>query len=182
MGTRRRTPCGPPGAITPLSAGVTFLSGGQSEEEASINLNAINTCPLMRPWALTFSYGRALQASALSAWRGQQDNATAATEEFVKRAEVMGMAPVREGCRGLCPSGDDGDTKDRVPMGGNTPIGVGDVEAHVPRGDRRHQGMPRTMVPMEGTQYCLHGRQLGLRPHGAGRGSGPSSCGMGPLG
>uniref|UniRef100_A0A493TRB1 fructose-bisphosphate aldolase n=1 Tax=Anas platyrhynchos platyrhynchos TaxID=8840 RepID=A0A493TRB1_ANAPP len=59
---------------------------------ASINLNAINTCPLVRPWALTFSYGRALQASALSAWRGQKDNATAATEEFVKRAEVNGLA------------------------------------------------------------------------------------------
>ncbi|NXK91477.1 ALDOC aldolase, partial [Formicarius rufipectus] len=81
-----------PGAITLLSTGVTFLSGGQSEEEASINLNAINTCPLVRPWALTFSYGRALQASALSAWRGQRDNASAATEEFVKRAEVNGLA------------------------------------------------------------------------------------------
>lgn len=51
----------------------------------------------MRPWALTFSYGRALQASALSAWRGQRDNATAATEEFVKRAEVMGLFPSGEG-------------------------------------------------------------------------------------
>lgn len=70
------------------SLGVTFLSGGQSEEEASLNLNAINRCPLPRPWALTFSYGRALQASALSAWRGQRDNAGAATEEFIKRAEV----------------------------------------------------------------------------------------------
>ncbi|PKU31947.1 sperm-associated antigen 5 [Limosa lapponica baueri] len=78
--------------VPPAVPGVTFLSGGQSEEEASINLNAINTCPLMRPWALTFSYGRALQASALSAWRGQRDNATAATEEFVKRAEVNGLA------------------------------------------------------------------------------------------
>ncbi|KFU87706.1 Fructose-bisphosphate aldolase C [Chaetura pelagica] len=91
-GTRRGMPCGPPGVITLLPAGVTFLSGGQSEEEASINLNAINTCPLVRPWALTFSYGRALQASALSAWRGQQDNASAATEEFIKRAEVTGLA------------------------------------------------------------------------------------------
>uniref|UniRef100_G1QPR4 fructose-bisphosphate aldolase n=1 Tax=Nomascus leucogenys TaxID=61853 RepID=G1QPR4_NOMLE len=72
--------------------GVTFLSGGQSEEEASFNLNAINRCPLPRPWALTFSYGRALQASALNAWRGQRDNAGAATEEFIKRAEVNGLA------------------------------------------------------------------------------------------
>ncbi|KAF6092147.1 aldolase, fructose-bisphosphate C [Phyllostomus discolor] len=59
---------------------------------ASLNLNAINRCPLPRPWALTFSYGRALQASALNAWRGQRDNAEAATEEFIKRAEVNGLA------------------------------------------------------------------------------------------
>lgn len=64
------------------------MSGGQSEEEASVNLNAINNCPLPKPWALTFSYGRALQASALNAWKGQLNNEKAATEEFVKRAEV----------------------------------------------------------------------------------------------
>uniref|UniRef100_A0A8C9AUR2 Fructose-bisphosphate aldolase n=1 Tax=Prolemur simus TaxID=1328070 RepID=A0A8C9AUR2_PROSS len=78
--------------VPPAVPGVTFLSGGQSEEEASLNLNAINRCPLPRPWALTFSYGRALQASALNAWRGQRDNAGAATEEFIKRAEVNGLA------------------------------------------------------------------------------------------
>uniref|UniRef100_A0A8C6X1G8 Fructose-bisphosphate aldolase n=1 Tax=Naja naja TaxID=35670 RepID=A0A8C6X1G8_NAJNA len=66
-------------------AGITFLSGGQSEEEASLNLNAINNCPLPRPWALTFSYGRALQASALNTWRGQRENEELATEEFLKR-------------------------------------------------------------------------------------------------
>lgn len=69
-------------------SGVTFLSGGQSEEEASVNLNAINNCPLAKPWALTFSYGRALQASALNAWKGELSNEKAATEEFIKRAEV----------------------------------------------------------------------------------------------
>lgn len=67
---------------------MTFLSGGQSEEEASINLNSINNCPLAKPWALTFSYGRALQASALNAWKGELSNEKAATEEFIKRAEV----------------------------------------------------------------------------------------------
>ncbi|KAH0516482.1 Fructose-bisphosphate aldolase A [Microtus ochrogaster] len=56
------------GTVPPAVTGVTFLSGGQSKEEASINLNAINKCPLLKPWALTFSYGRALQASALKAW------------------------------------------------------------------------------------------------------------------
>uniref|UniRef100_A0A7N8XLH9 Fructose-bisphosphate aldolase n=1 Tax=Mastacembelus armatus TaxID=205130 RepID=A0A7N8XLH9_9TELE len=74
--------------VPPAVPGVTFLSGGQSEEEASVNLNAMNNCPLPRPWALTFSYGRALQASALNAWRGELDNEKAATEEFIKRAEV----------------------------------------------------------------------------------------------
>uniref|UniRef100_A0A8D0GN93 Fructose-bisphosphate aldolase n=1 Tax=Sphenodon punctatus TaxID=8508 RepID=A0A8D0GN93_SPHPU len=78
--------------VPPSVPGVTFLSGGQSEEEASINLNAINNCPLARPWALTFSYGRALQASALNVWRGQRENENSAMEEFVKRAEVNGLA------------------------------------------------------------------------------------------
>ena len=67
---------------------MTFLSGGQSEEQASINLNAINQCPLGRPWALTFSYGRALQASALKAWGGKKENGKACQEEYIKRALV----------------------------------------------------------------------------------------------
>ncbi|NXG66560.1 ALDOA aldolase, partial [Hemiprocne comata] len=74
--------------VPPAVPGITFLSGGQSEEEASINLNAINRCPLPRPWALTFSYGRALQASALRAWAGKKDNTKVAQEEYVKRALV----------------------------------------------------------------------------------------------
>ncbi|XP_067285310.1 aldolase a, fructose-bisphosphate, b [Pseudorasbora parva] len=72
--------------VPPAVPGITFLSGGQSEEEASINLNAINQCPLIKPWALTFSYGRALQASALKAWGGKKENGKACQEEFVKRA------------------------------------------------------------------------------------------------
>uniref|UniRef100_A0A8C1N1A4 Fructose-bisphosphate aldolase n=1 Tax=Cyprinus carpio TaxID=7962 RepID=A0A8C1N1A4_CYPCA len=75
--------------VPPAVTGVTFLSGGQSEEDASINLNAINTCPLTKPWALTFSYGRALQASALNAWRGVKENEKAATEEFIKLAKFV---------------------------------------------------------------------------------------------
>lgn len=68
--------------------GVTFLSGGQSEEEATVNLNAINQCPLHRPWALTFSFGRALQASALKAWGGKKENGKACQDEYIKRALV----------------------------------------------------------------------------------------------
>ncbi|KAM3866704.1 fructose-bisphosphate aldolase B [Diretmus argenteus] len=72
--------------------GVCFLSGGQSEEEASLNLNAINQVPLHRPWKLTFSYGRALQASALAAWEGKPANKAAAQEAFCTRAKINGLA------------------------------------------------------------------------------------------
>lgn len=68
--------------------GVTFLSGGQSEEEASVHLNAINQVSLGRPWALTFSYGRALQASVLRAWAGKPENIGAGQAELLKRAKV----------------------------------------------------------------------------------------------
>lgn len=64
------------------------MSGGQSEEEASVHLNAINNVPLLKPWALTFSYGRALQASVLRAWAGKKDNVTAGQNELLKRAKV----------------------------------------------------------------------------------------------
>ena len=71
-----------------LYQGVTFLSGGQSEEDATVHLNAINQVPLVKPWALTFSYGRALQASVLAAWQGKPENVVAAQEELLKRAKV----------------------------------------------------------------------------------------------
>nr|XP_006111137.1 fructose-bisphosphate aldolase B [Pelodiscus sinensis] len=72
--------------------GICFLSGGQSEEEASLNLSAINQCPLPKPWKLTFSYGRALQASALAAWSGKPENKEATQEAFCKRARINGLA------------------------------------------------------------------------------------------
>ncbi|XP_032942496.1 fructose-bisphosphate aldolase B [Catharus ustulatus] len=75
--------------------GICFLSGGQSEEEASLNLNAMNQSPLPKPWKLTFSYGRALQASALAAWLGKNENKKAAQEAFRKRAQINSLA-----CRG----------------------------------------------------------------------------------
>lgn len=59
--------------------GVVFLSGGQSEEEASLNLNAMNKLQgVAKPWTLTFSYGRALQTSVLKAWQGKTENVTLA--------------------------------------------------------------------------------------------------------
>jgi len=74
--------------------GVTFLSGGQSEENATLNLNAINQYqdPGRKPWKLSFSYGRALQASVLKAWQGKQENVTAAQKELQKRAYANHMA------------------------------------------------------------------------------------------
>ena len=65
-----------------------IFEGGQSEEEASINLNAINQYKGKKPWALTFSYGRALQASVLSTWAGKSENVTNAQAQLLKRAEV----------------------------------------------------------------------------------------------
>lgn len=66
--------------------GIVFLSGGQSEEEASANLSAINQFQGKKPWALSFSFGRALQASALKAWQGK--NVQAGQQELINRAKV----------------------------------------------------------------------------------------------
>lgn len=75
--------------VPPAVTGITFLSGGQSEEEASVNLDAINKYPGKKPWALTFSYGRALQASVLRAWGGKKEQIAAGQEELIKRAKVF---------------------------------------------------------------------------------------------
>jgi len=72
--------------------GITFLSGGQSEEEASVHLNAINVYQGKKPWALTFSYGRALQASVLRAWGGKDENVKAGQDELLKRAKANSEA------------------------------------------------------------------------------------------
>lgn len=74
--------------VPPAVPGITFLSGGQSEEEASVNLDAINKFPAKKPWALTFSYGRALQASVLRAWAGKADQIATGQDELLKRAKV----------------------------------------------------------------------------------------------
>jgi len=72
--------------------GVTFLSGGMSEEEASLALSAINRAPGPKPWALTFSYGRALQQSCLKAWLGLAENVPAAQAVLLARAEANSRA------------------------------------------------------------------------------------------
>lgn len=73
--------------------GVNFLSGGFSEEEASNYLSAMNKLDAkLRPWSLSFSYGRALQQSALKAWKGSAENVEAAKQVFAKVAEANSKA------------------------------------------------------------------------------------------
>jgi len=74
--------------------GIVFLSGGQSEVEATENLNAINR--VGGPWLLSFSYGRALQASALQTWSGDAAKAEAAQAAFVHRARMNALAAAGE--------------------------------------------------------------------------------------
>ena len=71
--------------------GIAFLSGGQSDELATAHLNAMNQID-GKPWNLTFSYGRALQAPALSAWGGSAENVPVAQEAFMKRAKFNSLA------------------------------------------------------------------------------------------
>lgn len=72
--------------------GITFLSGGMSEEEASLSLNAINLAPGPKPWSLTFSFGRALQQSCLSAWKGKDENVSEAQSVLLTRCKANSLA------------------------------------------------------------------------------------------
>jgi len=71
--------------------GIAFLSGGQSDEEATAHLDAINKIP-GPPWRITFSYGRALQAAPQKAWSGKTENVAAAQRAFAHRARMNGLA------------------------------------------------------------------------------------------
>ena len=72
-------------------AGIAFLSGGQSDEEATAHLSLMNAAgPL--PWRLTFSYGRALQAAAIQAWGGKPANVAAGQRAFLHRARMNALA------------------------------------------------------------------------------------------
>jgi len=78
--------------VPPALPGIMFLSGGQSEEEATRNLQAINAFPGKKPWSLSFSYGRALQSSCLKAWKGQKEQVKAGQEAFFVRAKANSEA------------------------------------------------------------------------------------------
>jgi fructose-bisphosphate aldolase, class I len=71
--------------------GIAFLSGGQSDEEATAHLDAINRIGGL-PWSVTFSYGRALQAAPQKAWSGRPENVAAAQRAFAHRARMNGLA------------------------------------------------------------------------------------------
>jgi fructose-bisphosphate aldolase, class I len=71
--------------------GIAFLSGGQTEEEATAHLNAMNALG-PQPWELSFSYGRALQASALKAWAGKEARREAGARAFAHRARMNHLA------------------------------------------------------------------------------------------
>jgi fructose-bisphosphate aldolase, class I len=71
--------------------GIVFLSGGQSDEDATANLNAMNALG-EHPWQLSFSYGRALQAPALKAWAGKEENVEAAQRAYYHRAKMNSAA------------------------------------------------------------------------------------------
>jgi fructose-bisphosphate aldolase, class I len=76
-----------PGAVP----GIAFLSGGQSPAEATLHLSLMNSMGTL-PWQLTFSYGRALQDAALSAWAGKSANVAAGQREFGRWARLNGLA------------------------------------------------------------------------------------------
>eukprot|EP00612_Vaucheria_litorea_P000030 CAMPEP_0171452174 /NCGR_PEP_ID=MMETSP0945-20130129/384_1 /TAXON_ID=109269 /ORGANISM="Vaucheria litorea, Strain CCMP2940" /LENGTH=353 /DNA_ID=CAMNT_0011976781 /DNA_START=65 /DNA_END=1123 /DNA_ORIENTATION=+ len=78
--------------IPPAIPGVTFLSGGMSEEEATNALNELNRAPGKKPWNLSFSYGRALQATVLQEWKGEDSNKEAAQAALLLRAKANGQA------------------------------------------------------------------------------------------
>jgi fructose-bisphosphate aldolase class I len=77
--------------VPPAVPGIAFLSGGQSDEDATAHLSLMNQLgPL--PWKLSFSYGRALQAAPLKAWGGKSENVAAGQRAFTHRARMNGAA------------------------------------------------------------------------------------------
>ena len=77
--------------VPPAVPGIAFLSGGQSDEEATAHLDAMNKLGNL-PWSLTFSYGRALQAAPQKAWSGKSENVAAGQRAFTHRARMNALA------------------------------------------------------------------------------------------
>jgi fructose-bisphosphate aldolase, class I len=79
-------------AVPAALPGIVFLSGGQSDVDATANLNAINVLGRDLLWRISFSYGRALQSAPLKAWGGKAENEWSAQEAFLHRARMNGIA------------------------------------------------------------------------------------------
>ncbi len=77
--------------VPAATAGIMFLSGGQSDQEATAHLSAMNANFKM-PWKLSYSYGRALQAAAQKAWSGKAENVAAGQKAFLHRAKMNSLA------------------------------------------------------------------------------------------
>uniref|UniRef100_A0A0A9VZF7 fructose-bisphosphate aldolase n=1 Tax=Lygus hesperus TaxID=30085 RepID=A0A0A9VZF7_LYGHE len=78
--------------VPPAVPAIGFLSGGLSELQSSEYLNAINRVPVPRPWHMTFTFGRALQASALKEWNGKDNQIEAGRKAFLHRAKMNSIA------------------------------------------------------------------------------------------
>ena len=72
--------------------GIAFLSGGQSDEQATLHLNRMNQLEVDLPWRLTFSYGRALQQAPMKAWSGDNSKRPQVHHQILQRAEVNALA------------------------------------------------------------------------------------------
>merc|ERR1712176_1103944 len=94
-------------SIPPAMPGVTFLSGGISEEDSSIFLNAINAKERKGPWRLTFSFSRALQSSCLKTWNGKPENKEAAQKQLLARAQANSEASLGKCVAGSQPSSEE---------------------------------------------------------------------------
>jgi len=93
--------------IPPAMPGVTFLSGGISEEDASIYLNEINKLSRKGPWALTFSFSRAQQSSCIKVWGGKKENVEAAQKQLLARTQANSEASKGEYVPGSQPSDEE---------------------------------------------------------------------------
>ncbi|KAF3321472.1 fructose-bisphosphate aldolase [Carex littledalei] len=78
--------------VPPAVPGIVFLSGGQSEEQATLNLDAMNKLDVLKPWTLSFSFGRALQQSTIKKWAGKKENVEAAQAAFLARCKANSEA------------------------------------------------------------------------------------------
>jgi len=95
--------------VPPAVPGIMFLSGGQSEIEATLNLNAMNKHGA-NPWHVSFSYARALQNSVLKAWQGKPENVKAAQDALIKRAKANSEAQLGK----YKPEGEDAAAAERT--------------------------------------------------------------------